>query len=327
MKSTTGAPAPETHNEHLAPLILPATFRLDQELHDLDQDKGMDFFLKIELDVSRLNCIHKHLWLAGQQLPVRPLNQQISLGRNIICTEELDLHLLWVDSCIFIKPCPDFLLCYDFWQRYICHDTAIWGIAVGVLLSYTNMVQRNSDLAIAHKEGLLREDVTWQQWVGMTSAIRQTVDVMGLGAINPRFQYRELRLARINWIYRFCSKTRTLTTLVRGYKTEYNDYRSFLQRNIAPITIATVYVVLVLSALQVGLATERLNRSERFQRIAYNLAILAILGPLGALVFLVNVILGFAFVQNLLYTLKLRRAKEEASKYEWSHEVLREFKH
>ncbi|KAM7209827.1 hypothetical protein V8F06_014790 [Rhypophila decipiens] len=43
---------------------------------------------------------------------------------------------------------------------------------------------------------------------------------------------------------------------------------------------ATVFVALVLTAMQVGLATERLQGNAAFQQASYGFTIFAILGPL-----------------------------------------------
>jgi hypothetical protein len=43
-----------------------------------------------------------------------------------------------------------------------------------------------------------------------------------------------------------------------------------------------VFVVLVLTAMQVGLATERLQSNAAFQQASYGFAIFAILGPMCA---------------------------------------------
>jgi hypothetical protein len=56
------------------------------------------------LTVSRLNEIENRLWLAGRLQNIRPLHCQQLLGRKILMAEQADLHLLWQDDKIFIKP-------------------------------------------------------------------------------------------------------------------------------------------------------------------------------------------------------------------------------
>ena len=80
----------------------------------------MSFFAN-EVDVSQLNKTDKHLWMAGLERPTRSLHQQISLGREIVVTEQADVHMLWEGSRIYIKPLPEFILCHDMWEDYKCN--------------------------------------------------------------------------------------------------------------------------------------------------------------------------------------------------------------
>lgn len=296
------------------PLVLPALFYLDGEMRDLDLEEDLQDFLRMELNLSRLNRIHRHLWLAGRPAPARPLHHHLVLGRKIVCTEQTDLHLLWADSRLFVKPCPDYLLSYDFWRRNICHDASLWGVAVGLLLSYTWLVQRKHDLGIAQREGILPVEMTWTEWTRLTSIIRRRVDKGQLEDINIRFWYRELRLGRINWIYRLSPETGSSRNFIHGYEMEYQDYLSFLRHNIAPITAATVYIVLVLTAMQVALNTDRLKDNRAFQDAAYGFSILSILGPLGVLTFLVLIVMGFVFIQHMRLALQVRSLDKERRK-------------
>ncbi|KAI1385836.1 uncharacterized protein F4822DRAFT_414280 [Hypoxylon trugodes] len=62
------------------------------------------------------------------------------------------------------------------------------------------------------------------------------------------------------------------------------------------MTAGTVFIALVLTAMQVGLATDRLKYDERFQQASYGFTVFAILGPLGAF--------GLAVLGALLNLLK-----------------------
>ncbi|KAF2184344.1 hypothetical protein K469DRAFT_181594 [Zopfia rhizophila CBS 207.26] len=63
-------------------------------------------FLECELHLDRVNRIHKWLWRVS--LPASPhlLHVQRLKKREIAVAEQLDLHLVWSPSCIFIKPLP-----------------------------------------------------------------------------------------------------------------------------------------------------------------------------------------------------------------------------
>ncbi|KAK4070043.1 hypothetical protein Purlil1_13561 [Purpureocillium lilacinum] len=75
--------------------------------------------LERELDLHRLDAIHNWLWLAGRLAPPRPLHQQMALGREVIITERMDMHLVWTTGKLFLKPIPRFLLVPNFWAAYL----------------------------------------------------------------------------------------------------------------------------------------------------------------------------------------------------------------
>src|SRR6266536_1407362 len=77
-------------------------------------------FLRAEINVSRLNNIYKHLWIAGRKGHIRPLHKQLMLRREIVITENPTMHLVWFENAIFMKPLPNALLSWEFWQRFIC---------------------------------------------------------------------------------------------------------------------------------------------------------------------------------------------------------------
>lgn len=134
-------------NSHGIALGLPAFFyggNSLQKLHSADPTILKSYF-RAELDVCRLNRIHKHLWIAGQERPARALHHQTLIGRRVIVTEDPSLHLLWIDASLFVKPLPDFILCHDAWESIRVEQNLFEG-AVGMLLSYIWLVRTKSDL-------------------------------------------------------------------------------------------------------------------------------------------------------------------------------------
>jgi hypothetical protein len=79
------------------------------------------------LSVKRLNSISSHLWLAGRpqadHLRKSTLHQLNATGFHLVILEDADLHLLWKNNMIYIKPLPSCLLNFDFWQENICSST------------------------------------------------------------------------------------------------------------------------------------------------------------------------------------------------------------
>ena len=199
------------------------------------------------LDVSRLSNIFSSLWFAGRPDHIRPLHCQRLVQRSIIVTEQADLHLVWYNQQIYIKPLPAFLLCHDFFSRHIC-ASPLYADACGFLRSYTKLIQYESDYRIAAELGLLPEGISWAQWSAFAVLVRPAV-------VSKRYRYGELRLFRLNLIYRFC-----LGHWIYGYHLLHTNFNSFFGRNFTWPLVTFAYVTTILNAMQVVLTSGRQNR-------------------------------------------------------------------
>lgn len=279
-----------------------------QEIN-FEEDESRTNYLHWELDFSRLDGMHRHLWLAGRSsVGARALHRQVLVGRVIIISEQADLHLVWQDSRIYLKPMPEFLLNFKFWDKHLCKDEVLWKNARGFLLSYLWLVTSKGDLGIAHDKGLLPREMNWERWVFFSRSLLRSIDIEALDSVNRRFLYGELRLNRLNWIYRIFSLKDNRKGFIRGYKYDYNRYSVFVQRNFAWIIAAFVYITIVLTAMQVGLATDRLRNDERFQNASYGFTVFAILAPIAALGVLAVLLIVLVFF-NFREALKLKKKK------------------
>lgn len=120
-----------------------------------------------EVDLQRLSDIHDWLWVAGRPMPPRPLHQQRLLNREIVITEKMDLHLVWKDERLLLKPLPRFLLDPWFWETFLqCPTGAIPDgnrcscggrreRSLGFLFSYAALVVYESDFHIAKEARLI----------------------------------------------------------------------------------------------------------------------------------------------------------------------------
>ncbi|KAF1948345.1 hypothetical protein CC80DRAFT_521191 [Byssothecium circinans] len=298
--------------------LLPATYRTkNYKIRLVSAD--IHSFLKRELDLERLNCIHKWLPLVGLPTQPRPLHYQILKRRTIVAAEQLDLHLVWSPSRIFIKPLPRFLLSPDFWKRYICQDLLLYQTAIGFLLSWVALIERESDHKIAVDNGLIPEEVSWNTWLviaqeimlsseGLRTSVSGLKAPMGLSnrqiSVHRRFYYGELRVGRLNWIYRLCKLQ------FRGYWSGCTTYGAFFRENIVSLIALFGYTTIVLSAMQVGLATPWLAENYAFGMASYTFSIFAIVGPVAAIAALFGVFTVF-FTLNLLHTIHVRRQREK----------------
>jgi hypothetical protein len=211
------------------------------------------------------------LWIAGRPTPPRPLHYQLLLRREIFVTERMDMHLVWTTGRIFLKPLPRFLLEPRFWSRFLscrpgcscdeadldvggdiqyCQCQRLWRSALGFLLSYAALISHESDFWIARELHLLPPEVKWSTW---RTFIQQLDPEHIYPKIDKRFIYGELRLSRLSKIYHL-----TQPPFLRGYFQHWNQYKTFLEDNFAWLASATVYIAIVLTAMQVGLATESL---------------------------------------------------------------------
>jgi uncharacterized membrane protein len=310
-------------------LILPSAYHDDRRsLKTIDRHDSTSFgaYLKHDLNVQRLNKVHKHLWLAGLPQISRTLHSHIMIGRQVLLSERADLHLIWQANSLYLKPLPDYLMDHSIWRDFLCNDLSLYQDANGFLYSYMCLICHKSDLKIAHDLGLLSKEIDWQQWTAFSKVVLSHLDYAGLRNISCRYLYGELRLARLNMIYRFCSKTTSLRTFIRGYQYTYREYSTFLHRNFAWVLTAIVYITIVLTAMQVGLATNELKDDDRFHHASYGFTVFSIVAPL-ILVFVVVVLLLALVVFNLCYTLGERSKARHTYQSIFANPELEKFKH
>jgi hypothetical protein len=308
------------------PLVQSAVFEfVENQLRDARPvERYMTLFLEQELDVSRLNRMHKHLWAAGLPHAPRALHKQLEIGREIRITERADMHMLWTGLTIYLKPLPDFLLSFQIWKDVLCKDVKLHAEALGFLRSYVWLIIYPSDYKIAVARGLLNDAITWEKWSNFISTLVNNGVIQA--EVNPRYHFGELRLFRVHWIFRLCSKARLPgDSFIRGYYYRYYDYSSFVNQYLAWLLTAFLYVAIVLTAMQVGLATKRLDRSPMFLAVSWGFAVFSILSPL-AIVFLVSFCAGFLVVMNWIFASK-KKGRPTLNHPVWNNVALIGWKH
>ncbi|RYP93312.1 hypothetical protein DL770_000601 [Monosporascus sp. CRB-9-2] len=262
-----------------------------------------------ELGVERLNRIHQHLWWAGRPAAARSLHRQRMRGREIVPTQRADFHLLWAGQRIFVKPLPRYLLDHAFWEKHICPDPALHALACGLLVSYTWLIRHDTDLALAKETHLVDAWLDWPTWRRLVENLAEGVDLNGTAMINPRYAYGELRIKRLNQIYRF-AKPGGLRDVVSGYASGYHSYTGFFRENFGWIITFFGFGSIVLSALQVGNGLESLESHEKFRRLSSILALLALLAPF-AIAAVSLLLFTCLFGHHLAQTVRYHRKKEQ----------------
>lgn len=259
---------------------------------------SIEQFIEQDLDLSRLNRIHGHLWMAGRPMRARPLHRYRMMGFDVLYTQQMDLHLLHFSTKLMLKPLPEWILCADFWSKHLCAKEELHKSACGFLLSYVWLVTSPLDLKIAHDFTLIPSFITWHWWKDFVSDFLApgNVDINTLAQVNKRYQFGDLRLGRINSTYRIRF---FYSHFVRGYLYGYNRYVVFFQRNFSWILIVFVFFSLVLSAMQVGTSLKELEDNHAFLRASYVFVVFSMVSVVAVLG-LVGIIFVIVFFFNMV---------------------------
>lgn len=253
-----------------------------------------------------------------------PLHSHVARGREIVVLDQMDMHLFWTnEGRLFVKPVPRFLLSPAFCQSNLqcppgctCQDPPAntcraipRRVALGFLYTYACLISSETDFHLANEKRLLPrkdhdEPIAWAHWKALARELLHTHE-HDPAMIHPRFQRAELRLSRLNTLSR-------LTTL-RSYTRSRHSYGSFFRDNLAWMAAATVFVAVVLTAMQVGLATDRLQGDAAFQQASYGFTVFAILAPIGVFV-LVMLRALFHLVRDLPMLLGVQRKRAAAGR-------------
>ncbi|KAK5170088.1 uncharacterized protein LTR77_004672 [Saxophila tyrrhenica] len=166
------------------------------------------------------------------------------------------------------------------------------------------------DFKLAKDAGLFREDYEWTDWQTLVSNTLEDYPGDTIhNHIPPRYKYGELRLGRLNKIYRLIRGE-----WLYGYSSLFGaqTYGGFISEHTVAITTTTVYLVVVLSAMQLGMATSAnaLIGDSTFRRACYGFAIFAILSPVIT-AGLVVIVACFLFFVNWFRT---RRHGQQVNK-------------
>lgn len=191
---------PDAHKRGTFPFrpLLPASYRTVKGKDKPEIVVATGAMVENDLSVRRLNDIHHWLWFAGRPMPPRPLNYQVANSREIILSEDMGLHLVWaIPRRIFLKPIPRYLLDHQFWKDNLIRKESLYQCALGFLLSYTALIQYESDFYIAKDKHLIPRNLTWETWIKLVEQLLHHKNEN----VSLRYDYGELRLSRPNKIY------------------------------------------------------------------------------------------------------------------------------
>ncbi|KAH0551708.1 hypothetical protein GP486_007073 [Trichoglossum hirsutum] len=291
-------------------------------------------WIQQQLNVSKLNKVHRHLWFAGRQGNIRQLHAQRMLGRHIVVTERADMHLVWHDSIIFMKPLPDCLLNWGFWSQHICAgDTEdeekkgqqeveeeevetdggrnngntrdLYPDACGFLYTYTKLIRSVNDLEVARASGLISRSVEWSSWAAFVRRFQKAnIDPFCYPkSLNRRWWYGELRLNRLDIIYRLMMRQ------MRGYHYRCRRYKNFLEGNFAWVAVVLGYAVTILTAMQVVLTLPSNQVPQSFATASWGFSVACIIASM-LLLFVILVFTLLLIVTNVTITLRNEKKME-----------------
>ncbi|GKZ33148.1 hypothetical protein AbraIFM66950_002932 [Aspergillus brasiliensis] len=215
-------------------------------------------YLQRELLTPDLNRLSPHLWLVAKQdsSHISPLTEQLVRGRGIILTERPELHLVWFDNHVFLKPLPKYLLSHAFWDYYLTSPTSpiptstrqeLTQAAYGLLRSYAHLIQHKSDylLATRPETRLISPKIPYGAFTTFITRCSHVPD----DGVSPRYYFGELRLTRLNfWSRIFLGK-------LNYQKVEW-QYGAYFARYYAPILFVFGVFSVLLSAMQLVLAVQ-----------------------------------------------------------------------
>lgn len=269
---------------------------------DIEEDITCDVFterqrLKHSLRAEELDMIHRQLWYAGRIGNMSPLHHQKVLRRDIILTERARLHLVWFERTIYVQRLDDRLLNWKHFSDIVCGDMSVYHAATGFLLSYAHLISYPSDLELAKASGLINKSISWRSWRSFRHAL---LDHLTDRDIHDRFEYGELRLDRLNQIYR-------MRCLGLAYFNIYRDYSSYFGDNYMTLVALFALVSVALSAMQVMTSVDGVPSAVT--RTSYRFSVATLVALAGSCAVLLALYLGL-YVWNWALILVKRRSSQ-----------------
>lgn len=218
-------------------------------------------FLEDDLISPELELMAPYLWLMSKpdSHNVSPLHRQRVKGRRIVISEDPKLHLVWYYDKIFLKPLPQYLLSYQFWETYLDDNNQqlqqhksrrLRQNALGLLRSYFLLIRYESDFHMAQDDEarLIPSKVTWTAFCHFKSKFDQIQDQH----VSPRYSFGEIRLTRLNFYCKFILNR-------WQYQRMQAQYGPYFSQFYGPLFFVFGILSIALSAMEVQLTIEQLH--------------------------------------------------------------------
>ncbi|KAM7213618.1 hypothetical protein V8F06_011004 [Rhypophila decipiens] len=227
-----------------APLVIYVETQLNEKL------KGD--FLNNRKALARNGSATAHKITTPKSSHVYPVHFQPARGHQITPIESHNLHLVWYQGSIFIKPITPYLLSAAFREWIAEADPDVFKAAAGFMRSYTFLIKSETDYRLTNddKAPLLPfgMDNTTEGFEKLSRFINQFSHLTD-DQVSPRYSYGELRLRRLNWPVR-----------ILGIKVTYfhmhGEWGTVFMDMLAPLVAVFAVLSIFLAAMQVGLAAD-----------------------------------------------------------------------
>ncbi|KAK0645721.1 FAD dependent oxidoreductase-domain-containing protein [Cercophora newfieldiana] len=167
--------------------------------------EDLSAYLAREYLTPDLDRMHPYLWLVGTQSSshITALHEQRVKGREILITEQPELHCTWIHDRIFLKPIPAYLLSWSFWHHYLIAPHSpipesqripLRKAALGFLRTYFHLVKHPSDFRLLQINHLIDPSITYIQYRLLFHHLCEVLD----DDVSLRYHFGELRLGRLN---------------------------------------------------------------------------------------------------------------------------------
>ena len=187
---------------------------------------------------------------------ISPLHHQAVRGRNIIVTENPQLHLVWYYDRIYIKPIPRYLLSHAFWKFLESQSVELRTAITGFVRTYSYLIRYECDFLLANQLALLPHDdgsissdgsdqITFERFASFIAAFQKLPDE----SVSLRYGYGELRLSRLNMCARIFLRKLTFHHIDA-------QWGAYLGRFLAPLLSIFALSSVALSAMQVELGVQ-----------------------------------------------------------------------
>ena len=234
-------------------------------------------------------------------------------GREIIITENPQLHLVWYYHQIYIKPIPKYLLSYAFWQYLATEPLDLQQAAIGFIRTYSYLIRYESDFLLAQEKGLIPKNHLAKDGESLISfdtfaKLISSFESFGDEAVSPRYEYGELRLTRLNFYSRIFLRKLTFHHLDA-------QWGSLFGSAIAPFAAIFIIITVVMNAMQVGLSAWSNDNIEpsrwaTFINVSKWFCIFVLVFTMIVILF-VLILVVFLFIHDTWFALRILREKKK----------------